>query len=97
MKKHTVGFGAIIGLVIGVVAILAGVFLPGDSPLVVALFTIETPVMHVVNWFSEALHNSWGGFTAVYILSVLIYWTLIGLAAGYTIRWLINRRRRHAA
>jgi hypothetical protein len=96
MKKHTVGFGALIGLVIGIIAIVLGVYLPGDSPLVVALLAVESPLVHVMNWFGKALH-SWGGFTAVYILSVLIYWTLVGLAVGFIVRWLINRKTRHAA
>ena len=96
IKKRIVGLAAIIGLVIGGLAILAGVYLPGDSSLVVALFAVESPLMHVVNWLSKAPH-SWGGFTTIYIPSVLIYWTLIGLLIGLSIRWLITRKDRHAA
>jgi hypothetical protein len=96
IKKRIVGFGAIIGLAFGGIAILAGVFLPGDSPLVAALFAVESPLMHVINWLSKGTH-SWGVFTAIYISFVLIYWTLIGLLIGLSIRWFMSRKNSHAA
>ena len=96
IKKRIVGLGAIIGLVIGGIAILAGVFLPGDSSLVVALFAVESPLMQVINWVSKGSH-SWSGFTAIYISFVLIYWTLIGLLIGLSIRWIMSRKNSHAA
>jgi hypothetical protein len=82
IKKRIVFLGVIIGLVLGGISILAGVFLPGE--------------MWGINWLSNGSH-SWGGFTAIYISFALIYWTLIGLLIGLSIRWLISRKDSHDA
>ena len=95
-KKRIVGLGAVIGLVIGIISIVAGVYLPGDASLVAAFFAFESPLIHIINWLGKDLHN-WGSFTAVYILLVLLYWTLIGLLFGLSVRWFIKRKGNHAA
>jgi len=98
IKKHIIGFGAIIGLALGVISIVAGVYLPGDSSLVVALLAVESPLLHVVTWMHKTAHG-WGSNTDLYKLLALVlgYWTLLGLLAGLGFRWLISRKGSHAA
>ncbi len=98
IKKHIVGLGAIIGLVIGGITILACLFLPGDSSLVVGLVAVASPLVHVISWLFKG-SQSWGSSTAIYTTFGLIFisWMLIGLLIGLSIRWLISRKDSHAA
>jgi hypothetical protein len=98
IKKHTVGFGAIIGLVIGVIAFVAGLSLPPDSFLSKAVEVSQSPLLPVITWMQHESHH-WGSNTDLFKLLavVLCYWTLLGLLAGLGCRLIIGRKDSHAA
>jgi hypothetical protein len=98
IKKHTAGFGAIIGLVIGVIAFVAGLSLPPDSFLSKVVEISQSPLLPVITWMQHSSHH-WGSNTDFIKLLVVVlgYWTLIGLLVGFGCRLIICRRSRHAA
>jgi len=98
IKKHTVGFGAIIGLVIGVITFVAGLFLPPDSFLSKVNQVSLSPLVPVITWMQKASQH-WGSNTDLYklLLVILCYWTLLGLLVGLGCRLIIGRRSSHAA
>jgi prepilin signal peptidase PulO-like enzyme (type II secretory pathway) len=98
IKKHTVSFGAIIGLVIGVIAFVSGLSLPPDSFLSKAVEVSQSPLLPVIAWMQKASHQ-WGSNTDLFKLMavILCYWTLLGLLVGLGCRLIIGRRSSHAA
>jgi hypothetical protein len=98
IKKHTVGFGAIIGLVIGIIAFVAGLSLPPDSFLSKVVEVSESPLFPVITWMQHASQH-WGSNTDLFrlLVVVLCYWTLLGLFVGLGCRLIIGRRSSHAA
>jgi hypothetical protein len=98
MKKHTIGFGAIIGLVIGVIAFMAGLWLPPDMLVSKTLQMIESPLTPLFHWMQGASPR-WGTTTDDFkmLFVVLCYWTLLGILLGLGYRLFIGRRSSHAA
>lgn len=77
------GFGAIIGLVIGIVAFVAGLSLPFDSFTFRMIELIQSPLIPVITWMQGAPHI-WGSNTDLYkvLAAILCYWTLLGFLVG---------------
>jgi len=97
MKKHSIGFGAIIGLVVGVIAFVSGLSLPPDSFLSRAIEVSQSPLLPVITWMQHASHH-WGSNTDLFKLLavVLCYWTLLGFLVGLGCRLIIGRRSSRA-
>jgi hypothetical protein len=97
MKKHTVGFGAIIGLVVGVIAFVIGLSLPPDSFLSKAIEVSQSPLLPIITWMQHASHH-WGSNTDLFkvLAVVLCYWTLLGLLVGLGCRLIIGWRSSRA-
>lgn len=98
IKKRIVGFGSIIGLVIGVIAFVAGLSLPPDSFFSKAIEVSQSPLLPVITWMQRAAHH-WGSNTDLFKLLavVLCYWTLLGFLVGLGCRLIIGRKDSHAA
>jgi hypothetical protein len=101
IKKHTVGFGAIIGLVIGIVMAAAGCWLPANSTLADIFGVIHWPMGQAVVWIQHAYHASHGWSPSTdfckWLMAYMGYWTLLGVLVGVGCRLIIGRRSSHAA
>ena len=97
MKQHTVGFGAVTGLVIGVLVFLVGIHTTPDMLIKKAINAMQTPLIPVVGWVQGASHNWGSGNSGLYKLLLLImgYWMLIGALIGFGFRLMRSRKVEH--
>jgi TctA family transporter len=98
IKKHKVVFGAIIGLIVGIIVFVASLSLPDESFLSKAIEVSQSPLIPVITWMQHASHH-WGSNNDLFKLLavVLCYWTLLGLLVGLGFRLIIGRKGSHAA
>jgi hypothetical protein len=95
IKKHIVGFSASFGLVVGIVMFMVGLALRGhaSSVLIAPFLWLHAPIMMVLRPL-QAVSYDWGspaGLAQLFV-AFLIYWTLIGLLAGFGLRAFLNRK-----
>jgi len=93
IKKHPVGFGAAIGMLMGIVIFAVGNSLTPDYLLLKAINAVQSPLIPVVNWI-QGPSRGWGPDNAgicKLLLVMMGYWALIGLLAGFGCRLVSSR------
>jgi hypothetical protein len=101
IKKHTVGFGAITGLMIGVIVFVVGISSASapDTFVLRAINAIQVPLIPVVAWMQGAAHNWGSNNSGLYKLLIVImgYWMLLGALIGFGCRLVLGRRASNTA
>jgi len=93
LRKHPIIFGAVLGLITGIVVFVGGMALPPESFVAKGVELLQLPLVPVVHWMRGASPN-WGRSTDLFKVMGLVlgYWTLLGLLAGAGCRWLLGRK-----
>jgi len=94
MKKHPVGFGAAIGMLMGIIVFAVGNSLTPDYLLLKAINAVQSPLIPVVDWIQGPSHG-WGNNNAgIYklLLVMMCYWALIGFLAGFGCKLVFGRK-----
>ena len=88
LKKHPVGFGAAIGMLLGIIIFAVGNSLTPDYLLLKAINAVQSPLIPIVDWIQGPLHGWGNNNTGIYklLLVMMCYWTLIGLLTGFVCR-----------
>jgi hypothetical protein len=94
IKNHPVSFGAVIGMLMGILIFAVGNSLTPDYLLLKGINVVQSPLIPVVNWIQGPSHG-WGPDNAgIYklLLVMMGYWALIGLLAGFGCRLVFGRK-----
>jgi hypothetical protein len=99
IKTHTVGFGAITGLVVGVIVFVIGISSTPDTFVLKAINAIQVPLIPVVAWMQGAAHNWGSNNSGLYKLLIVIlgYWAFFGAMIGFGCRMVFVPRGSNAA
>jgi len=96
--RRAFAFGGSIGLLVGIVMVVLGFWVPTNSTLFDIFYVIHWPMLHLVVWIQHAYHSThgWGPSTdfGKWLMAYLSYWTFLGFLASVV--WRASIGRKHA-